>query len=513
LGDIWEGLDTNQPPLFVFIPANFSSPQTGLLDTEQADLNALLQKPDQIQSLGGMLTTVVQTDIQQRLEAVIVPYPNSGTPTSTLSSIIPDLTSNPLFVATPTGHQPFTTLFTHIEPINLPPAMAPAGAAPGSISPDGTGLTSGFESALADAFTPIYHVSKGELDNFVTFQDSVPEEVERTQGINSTTKLTQPLSYYRVLPLGFTTANQGTWKGKEVGLIRIDYMTLWDNDDGLNITGLCRAQTGIIGAFLGGRLKGIEGLFSGDLDGLPGLIDGAIIGLGGTSFLDGIGGHALDHEHSAVLLEAPTVNGNFDQNAANYVAISYYTAAHEGKLLFDHSGYWGTQNPIAANNHINYSLTLRKHSTYPYNPNHQSILIDPIVAAYFAAIAALTPFTTTDNPLGTMLLDLSTQGALVAAGIDVFYSCIAETWVEAGGVIASPRINVGQPTPGNVLPGGGFILDQTSSDTTHQKLVKPLWTLSGGGQHVSDHRGRCSGKRIPPVQRPSAIHGQGLRQR
>src|SRR5512142_157271 len=88
---------------------------------------------------------------------------------------------------------------------------------------DGDGLDQGFERQLADAFTPVYHISAGERagTGFATFADRVPQTVASVSGP------VPPISYFRVQPLGGATAN-----GVPVGVVRLDYLTLWNRDDG-----------------------------------------------------------------------------------------------------------------------------------------------------------------------------------------------------------------------------------------------------------------------------------------
>src|SRR5262249_32932663 len=121
LAQLWLDDPNNADPgpgLLVFVPPNFGSDVAGALKAIQDDLMAFLQDPATIQSLAGMLISNAQSGAQQYMEGIIVPDSQTATPISNILFTTPDLTSNPLFVATPTGHQPFTTLFTHIEPSN-----------------------------------------------------------------------------------------------------------------------------------------------------------------------------------------------------------------------------------------------------------------------------------------------------------------------------------------------------------------------------------------------------------
>ena len=95
---------------------------------------------------------------------------------------------------------------------------------------DHDGLPDDFEQQLADAFTPFYHVSRGETDNFATFYDFVPMTPMQLLGPN-------PFSYFRVKPMGFTILPDGF----QYGAIQINYLTHWDHDSGLGIGGDCYA--------------------------------------------------------------------------------------------------------------------------------------------------------------------------------------------------------------------------------------------------------------------------------
>src|SRR5215207_2433088 len=99
---------------------------------------------------------------------------------------------------------------------------------PSGSDADADGLPESFENQLADSFTPFYHVSAGEPDNFATFFDSPTQMVQQSLGKT-------PFSYFRVQPLGFA---YNYW-GQLVSVLRIDYLTLWDHDSGLVVGGNC----------------------------------------------------------------------------------------------------------------------------------------------------------------------------------------------------------------------------------------------------------------------------------
>ena len=134
-------------------------------------------------------------------------------------------------------------------------ASAPAAAV--QEDADGDGLPESFEDALANAFTPIYHVSASEPDNYATFENLTTQTVKARFGPN-------PISHYRVQPL-YIKYNPRTYMYES--FIRIDYLTLWDHD---------------------------SGLVGGNCDAFPPF-----------GSLEGYQAHDLDNERSALLVSAP----------------------------------------------------------------------------------------------------------------------------------------------------------------------------------------------------------------
>lgn len=187
-------------------------------------------------------------------------------------------------------------------------------------------LPDNFENSVADNFTPEYHVSYFEPDNYSTFQDSVPLAIKQVIGPT-------PVSHFRVTPVTITT---NPHNGQLESFLRIDYLTLWDHDSGL-VGGGC--------------------IFSG----LP--------------FLAGMNGHPLDGERSAQLVSAPAPNSytyNTDPNA--YHSLSTYTAAHEN-TAGDQSMYHDyPTTPMSAGWHIPLWQALQKHSTYTFDPDFWPII-------------------------------------------------------------------------------------------------------------------------------------------
>src|SRR2546429_3368593 len=100
-----------------------------------------------------------------------------------------------------------------------------------------------------------------------------------------------PISYFRVLPLGFATDVNGT----PVGVLRLDYLTLWNRDDGLKLGGICGTAVGLVDDLLRTDLR------------LP--------------------RHDLDNERSAILGAAPVpAPGVVNADPHAYAAYSFYTA-------------------------------------------------------------------------------------------------------------------------------------------------------------------------------------------
>jgi hypothetical protein len=292
---------------------------------------------------------------------------------------------------------------------------------------DHDGLPDDFENQLADEFTPVYFVSAGERDNFATFQNAVPEQVAQVFGPN-------PLSYFRVKPLGFVTNASGV----EYGVIQINYLTLWDADNGLSVSDTCDSMMAVAGG---------------------------ILGLDLLNLVASLTGHPLDDEHSAALLVAPSINGSFNLDPSQYFAIAYYTAAHEN-TFFDHSTYVDPSVPVPANNHLLLALSLNKHSTYDGNPDLLPLFPDEIIALYYSTI---------DDLYAEGIIDDLQLAALEFIGDTVFFGCVVEHFTDQGGGFASPRINVGEPVAGSILNNAGFILDPGHA---LPKLTEAIWLVN-----------------------------------
>lgn len=302
-----------------------------------------------------------------------------------------------------------------------------------ALDSDHDGFPESFEGQLADLFTPFYHVSAGEQPGtgFATFLDQVPQTINQVFGP------LPPISYFRVTPLGFATMN-----GQEYGFIEIDYLTLWNRDNGLIANGAC--HTG--------------------LDVLAGLI-----GFGVGEVLDGLDAHQLDNERSGFLVAAPTVApGTFSLDPASYGGFSVYTASHEFTFN-DHSQYLvvtDTTRPLPAGAHLELRLSRSKHATYFGNPEGLPLTPTPIIFATYSAFdffLAIGRFNWLDY--------------LIANGIadDVFFGCIVEHFTDQGGSFAQSRTNVGELSA--PLNGAGFINDPEPKMGLQNKLKRPLWVL------------------------------------
>ena len=168
-------------------------------------------------------------------------------------------------------------------------------------------LDDDFETALADGFTPLYHLSANENagTGFAIYNDSSVLGISQVFNANPTFGPVTILSYYRVKPYGISNIN-----GVPHGLIQIDYLTFWNKDDGLIVGNLCINLAPVLGFTI-----------------------------------NELGNHVFDKERSATLVAAPIVNGSYDTDFSNYKAYGFYTTAHENTFLLDQSILFYPQNP------------------------------------------------------------------------------------------------------------------------------------------------------------------------
>ena len=311
------------------------------------------------------------------------------------------------------SRSPFITKASFVK------ASAPA-VAQGGFDDDFDGLPDNFESALADAFTPIYHVSAHESNNYATFHDYVPQNPLQLFGPN-------PVSHFRVQPLGLTYTNSN----QLVSVIRIDYLTLWDRDGGIVTDGLCSIFPGL------------------RVFGLP---------------------HPIDNERSAALVAAPVSSFSYNLDPWAYSAYDYYTAAHEGRDN-DKSAYHMPFQPVPAGWHLHLAQSWSKHATYTFNPDYLSLIPDYVlfsilVAADWACYrAAFDSWTDWRNYLCL---------AVVYYAYGAIFECGVERFIDQGGRFADLRINVGEPN--NPINSSGFIRD--NGHELYSKLVYPVWGIN-----------------------------------
>jgi hypothetical protein len=273
---------------------------------------------------------------------------------------------------------------TCIDPIPGPPVTLPTDT-------DQDGIWDTTEQGIGDEFTPLYGISQGEQNQFAKFENQVPLTIASLVGTNP------PYSYYAVSPLGLATDS----KGNQLYAVRIDYLTLWNADDGL-VGG---------GAACGYSYVGLD------------------------TVIRQLTGHTFDAERSAMLIAAPAVNGGMNEDASAYSIYAIYTAAHEG-TFFDQSMYIIPSSPVPPNNHLNLALSLSKHSTYAFNPDFYPMTPSWFIEAYFASV---------DAAFAAGEIDDLTYALFITAGNDTFFGCVVERWGNQGGAYAI------LPTPRRVI--------------------------------------------------------------
>ncbi|MGH9949113.1 MAG: hypothetical protein ACRD6X_18230, partial [Pyrinomonadaceae bacterium] len=277
------------------------------------------------------------------------------------------------------------------------------------------GLPDSFENALADGFTPNYFVSGGENNGtgFARFNNSVPQTVSQVFGTNP------PISHFRVTPLRFETGSDGV----QYGLLQIDYLTLWNRDDGLSVGAVCTS-------------------------GLT--LAAGLVGFSTSQALDGLGSHNLDNERSAMLVAAPVTTPNtFNTNFSSYRAFQLFTSAHEGTLLFDQSFLYSFYQPISFGGHVPLALSRSKHATYAFNPNFFPIFQRYIIYSAYAAVSYLRYSGRISSFQYLVFLYLLNT---------VFFTCAVDRFQNQGGLLSGNRINVGELA--NPINGSGFIRDR-----------------------------------------------------
>ncbi len=299
---------------------------------------------------------------------------------------------------------------------------------------DRDGLSDYFESHLAEAFAPTYYVSGGEVNNFAKFSGRLPLNVAERLGQT-------PYVHYRVKFLGYFNDPRDN---RQHNAIKIEYYNLWDYDNGLvgNIS-LC-------------------GLLAETVDKIK-------------------AAHEFDVERSAVLVFAPTIERDqVNGNVGAYGATMYYTAAHEGVPLLDHSFlYFIVGQPIPPGVHIQLALTRSKHASYAFNPDGLPLVPGIIINAVLFEIWRNCYREWTNNDF--RFRDIICLAALSEA-YRTFYGCATEKWDFNGGQLASAMVNVGEPYVDGSLSGPifgyGFIEDDTERALRlKSKFVTPITSI------------------------------------
>jgi PKD repeat protein len=287
---------------------------------------------------------------------------------------------------------------------------------------DGDGIPDEVETQLADNFTPAYSVSYYEYPGtgLSQFQDRSDEQIPSQVFPNHPPTVT---SYYRVTPLGVVGGQS---------YLQIDYMSLWNRDDGLALNAACGTDIDLLSFF---------GIFS-------------------PSFGIGLGGHALDNERSAVRLVAPAVNGgiNLDPNA--YRLDRFFTAAHENTPS-DRSDFYTMSQPMGPEVHYGLFLSLSKHGTYGYWPHGVPLLPYWSIGAIYGGVSGAC----WNWP---ELCDL-----LYFIADEVIWDCVTEKQLPQDFAFARPdlRINVGELE--HPMPGGSFIRAGQLNDHLRRYFLIP----------------------------------------
>ncbi|MEK6336094.1 MAG: DUF4214 domain-containing protein [Acidobacteriota bacterium] len=321
---------------------------------------------------------------------------------------------------------------------------------------DHDGLPDNLENTVADNFTPYYHVSQYETDNYSTFLDSIPQTVKARFGQT-------PVSHFRVVPLsgGIGPIRYNYVAGRWESFLRVDYWTMWDHDSGL-VGESCNFAPG-------------------------------------EQLLEGLKSHDIDDERSALLVSAPAVwtdNGfavNLDPGA--YSSLSLYTAAHESTPTAHNQYINFPQNPRPAGDRLELWQSLSKHGTYAFNPDGVVLLQQWQIAWIFDIVYQLFQGVICNGNDDWDMFWIEMFGdpafgwgcetwtgiyvAVVYYVTILVYACATESFYEQGSQLANIRINLGEPQvngfPGNPINGSSFI-QEDDSHTGHlfSKLVQPL---------------------------------------
>jgi hypothetical protein len=212
--------------------------------------------------------------------------------------------------------------------------------------------------------------------------------------------------------------------------LQIDFLTIWNRDDGLDVGGFCYGSAVVLGG---------------------------LVGFGLASALDGAGPHAFDPERSAALVAAPLSSAG-DPGA--YRSLSYYLASHEG-TFFDHSIYLPPPSPLPPGNHALMWHSRSKHATYEFNPDYF-----PLVPSWVMWLTYIT----LDDLYYWGYIDWWDYLIYLGIADTVFFSCIVEHFSEQGGSFPGFELNVGEN--GRPLNGSSWIADPRVASK-----LQPLWIL------------------------------------
>jgi len=386
---------------FAFAMAQQPETSAGFESLHGYPSNFNLSKSSEAQAAYDSMTEQQKAETRALVEQLIAdaPSPEAYQPQSLDLTLVDDVggTSN---VSSDASKAPFSGFYNKTAAVPAPEGEYCAGMPGRCWDYDGDGLSDKLEVGLADGFTPRYHVSAGENSGtgFATFQDN-----ENQQLIQSVFGSTPPISHYRVKPLGVYTRIAD---GLQYGLIQINYMTLWNRDDGLPLSAFCGTLTPLF------NIDPIQG------------------------------SHALDNEWAAVLVAAPVVNGTYDTVKANYKMYEVFTSAHRGKGIFDTSMYYNLSTPFPIDSHIRLYLAKSKHGTYGFNPNFFPIIPPNVILSVYAGLANY--YYVTGNYVGYI--------AGLSIAFQLFFGCVVERFQDQGGLLAdaNKRFNVGeliQPMP------------------------------------------------------------------
>ncbi len=359
------------------------------------------------------LTPAEREEIWKQFEDAVGPDLKSATDDYQRQAQTSGAGANSLFAP---GPEPFQPVTDALPPTDAGPA---SGAVDRSTDPlgvaakadnDGDGLPDNFERQVADNFTPAYYISLFERGGtgLSLFQDrpdaEVPRQVFPTSGPPVAT------SYYRVTTLGKVNGR---------GYLQIDYLSLWNRDDGLPLTPACGTDINLLSFF----------------------------GIWSSAFAVNLPGHSLDNERSAVRIFAPLVGGAYSTDSNAYRIDKVFTAAHEDTII-DRSDLQSVSPPRGPVAHPVMFLSLGKHGSYLFWPHGLvSLLPGFAVASIYGGVTTACFF-----------VSPSTCDLLFFIADEVVFDCIVEKHVPQGWVLARSdlRTNVGEVS--RPLPGGNFIL-------------------------------------------------------